>query len=101
MMQGRSSYNLSGTEFNGLSQAAAVGDELNAATNYPLVRIRNIASGHMVYARTHDHSSMGVATGSTRVSTTFDVPTIAETGPSSLVVVANGIASTPVTVLVN
>ncbi len=96
-----SSYTLSGTQFNGLSQAAAVGDEFNAATNYPLVRIRNIASGHMVYARTHDHSSMGVATGSTLVSTTFDVQAATETGQSSLVVVANGIASAPVTVLVN
>ena len=42
-----------------------MGDELNAATNYPLVRITNMASGHVAYARTHDHSTMGVATGST------------------------------------
>jgi hypothetical protein len=96
-----SSYMISGTQFNGLSQAAAVGDELNAATNYPLVRITNAASGHVIYARTHDHSSMGVATGSTIVSTHFDVPAAAETGPSSLIVVANGIASAPASVIVN
>ncbi len=96
-----SSYSVSGTQFNGLSQAAVVGDELNAATNYPLVRITNIASGHVLYARTRDHSSMGVATGSTIVSTTFNVPASAESGPSSLVVVANGIASAPVSVMVN
>ena len=96
-----STYGISGTQFNGLSQAAAVGDELNAATNYPLVRITNAASGHIVYARTHDHSSMGVATGSTLVSTMFDVPANTETGASSLVVVANGIASAPVNVTVN
>ena len=94
-------YTLSGTQFNGLSQAAAVGDELNAATNYPLVRITNAASGHVVYARTHDHSSMGVATGGTVVSTTFNVPASTEAGPSSLVVVANGIGSAPVSVTVN
>jgi hypothetical protein len=96
-----SMYIVSGMQFNGLSQAAAVGDELNAATNYPLVRITNGASGHVVYARTHDHSTMGVATGSAVVSTTFNVPGVTETGPSSLVVVANGIASSPVSVTVN
>jgi hypothetical protein len=95
-----STYLISGTQFNGLSQAAAVGDELNAATNYPLVRITNAASGHVAYARTHDHSTMGVATGSTVVSTLFDVPANMETGASSLVVVANGIASAPVSVTV-
>ncbi len=94
-------YSISGTQFNGLSQAAAVGDELNAATNYPLVRITNAASGHVVYARTHNHSTMGVATGSTLVSTMFDVPPNTETGASSLVVVANGIASAPASVTVN
>jgi hypothetical protein len=96
-----STNSISGTQFNGLSQAAVVGDELNAATNYPLVRITNTASGHVVYARTHGHSSMGVATGSTLVSTFFDVPAGTEPGASSLVVVAYGIASTPVTVTVN
>lgn len=96
-----STYRISGTQFNGLSQAAAVGDELTAATNYPLVRITNAASGHVMYARTHGHSTMGVATGSTLVSTLFDVPATAETGASSLVVVANGIASAPVSVTVN
>ena len=96
-----STNTISGTQFNGLSQAADVGDELNAATNYPLVRITNTASGHVIYARTHDHSSMGVATGSTVVSTRFDVPAATEPGASSLVVVANGIASTPVNLTVN
>lgn len=96
-----STYVVSGTLFNGLSQAAAVGDELNSPTSYPLVRITNQASGHAIYARTHGHSTMGVATGTTVVSTSFDVPANTETGESSLVVVANGIASDPVTVLVN
>ena len=96
-----SSYAISGTQFNGLSQAASFGDELSAATNYPLVRITNIASGRVVYARTHGHSTMAVATGSAIVSTQFDVPTQADAGASTLVVVANGIASAPVQVTVN
>ena len=89
------SYRLSGTQLNGLSQAVCFGDEYQNATNYPLVRITNKATGHVFYARTHDHSSMGVATGSATVSTYFDVPANAEPGASTLVVVANGIASNP------
>ena len=93
-------YSISGTQFNGLSQAVGYGDDYQAATNYPLVRITNQVTGHVFYARTHDHSTMAVATGSAIVSTNFDVPAVIELGPSSLVVVANGIASAPVSVTV-
>ena len=96
-----STYRITGQQFNGLSQAASFGDELETATNYPLVRITNNATGHVFYARTHGHSTMGVATGRARVSTNFDVPAAAETGSSSLEVVANGIPSQPVTIMVN
>ncbi|HEY4115238.1 MAG TPA: hypothetical protein VGM17_14380, partial [Rhizomicrobium sp.] len=94
-------YQIVGTQFNGLSQANAFGDEYETATNYPLVRITNQATGHVFYARTHDHSTMGVATGSAQVWTYFDVPAGMETGASTLVVVANGIPSQPVDVTVN
>jgi hypothetical protein len=96
-----SSYQISGTQFNGLSQANGFGDEFETQTNYPLVRITNNSTGHVFYARTHDHSTMGVATGAAIVSTNFDVPSGTETGASSLVVVANGIPSAPVSVTVN
>jgi len=96
-----STYQISGKQFNGLSQANGFGDELMTYTNYPLVRITNGGTGHVFYARTHDHSSMGVATGNATVSTNFDVPSGMETGTSSLVVVANGIPSQPVSVTVN
>jgi len=89
------SYQISGTQFNGLSCGADYGDDATMASNYPLVRITNTASGHVVYARTHDHSSMGIATGTTVVSTTFDVPLAAEAGASTISVVANGIPSRP------
>jgi len=95
-----STYKISGQQFNGLSQAAAFGDEFGTATNYPLVRITNQASHHVFYAKTHDHSTMGVATGKTIVSTNFDVPAGMETGSSSLVVVANGIPSKAVSITV-
>jgi len=93
-------YQISGTQFNGLSQAAGFGDEVETATNYPLVRITNNATGHVFYTRTHDHSTMGVATGSATVSTNFDVPSGMETGAGKLEVVANGIPSQPFSVTV-
>lgn len=89
---------ISGTQFNGLSQGAAYGDDAQSATNYPLMRITNNATGHVFYARTHDHSTMAVATGSATVSTKFDVPAGIETGASTLQVVANGIPSNGVPV---
>src|SRR5207237_6821126 len=85
-----STYQISGTQFNGLSQAAAFGDEFETSTNYPLVQITNNSSKDVIYTRTHDHSTMGVATGNKTVSTNFDVPSNAETGASTLVVIANG-----------
>jgi len=93
-------YSISGTQFNGLSQGAMYGDDVQTATNFPLVRVTNSATGHVFYCRTHDHSTMGVATGATPVSTQFDVPLSIESGPSILEVVANGIPSIPKTVLV-
>ncbi|HEY2446278.1 MAG TPA: hypothetical protein VGI20_11125 [Rhizomicrobium sp.] len=95
-----STYQISGTQFNGLSQANSFGDEFDQSTNYPLVRITNNGTGHVFYTRTHDHSTMGVATGNQTVSTNFDVPSNLETGASSLVVVANGIPSSSVAVTV-
>jgi hypothetical protein len=64
------------------------------------VRITNNGTGHVFYCRTHDHSSMGVATGSKTITTNFDVPSGMETGASQIEVVANGIPSTSVAVTV-
>jgi hypothetical protein len=93
------SYEIFGTRFNGVTQGAAYGDDVQAATNFPLVRITNLKTSHVFYSRTHDHSSMAVASNSL-VSTHFDVPVAQEIGPSLLQVVTNGIASPPVPVFV-
>ena len=91
---------LSGTQFNGLSQGAAYGDDAQMATNYPLVRITNNATGHVFYARTYEFSTMAVATGSKIVKTHFQVPAGVELGAGQLEVVANGIPSNPVNVTI-
>jgi len=95
------SYTVSGTQLNGLSAGAAYGDDGQMATNYPLVVIQNHATKHFFFARTHNFSTMGIATGSAVVSATFDVPASAETGASTLYVVANGIPSAGKAITVN
>jgi Kelch motif len=95
-------YFISGTLFNGFSEGAFYGDDAQMSTNYPLVRITNHATGHVFYARTHNHSRMGVeVVGSSEIVTTqFDVPASVELGASDLVVVANGIPSLPANTVV-
>lgn len=90
-------YTIAGRQFNGFSEGASYGDDAQSASNYPLVRITSTATGHVYYARTFNHSRMGVErTGSATVVTThFQVPASFENGPATLVVVANGIASRP------
>jgi hypothetical protein len=92
---------ISGTQFNGLSQGSGYGDDVQQATNFPLVRITNGSTGHVFYAKTHNHSTMAVATGGTIVSTQFDLPGNMEGGASTLQVVANGIPSTGTAVTVH
>jgi hypothetical protein len=94
---------ISGRQFNGLSQCVGYGDDFSAATNYPLVRIRNKKSGHIRYCRTSNHTttdaagntitSMGVATGAAIITTQVEIPSDLELGDSELFVVANGIPS--------
>jgi hypothetical protein len=95
-------YSISGTLFNGFSEGASYGDDAQMSTNYPLVRIRNHTTGHVLYTRTHNHSRMGVEpVGSGEIVTTqFDVPASVELGASDLVVVVNGIPSLPVNTVV-
>jgi len=89
-----------GTQLNGLSQGGFYGDDAQAASNYPLVRVTDSA-GDVVYCRTHNFSTMGVATGSKIVSAQFDVPASIALGSATLEVVTNGIASNSVTVTIN
>jgi hypothetical protein len=86
-------YTLLGRQLNGLSQAVIYGDEGAMATNYPVVRLTNTATGDVVYCRTHDHSTMGIQTGAVIHSTRFTVPASAALGSYRLCVIANGISS--------
>jgi hypothetical protein len=90
---GDGSFTLSGTQLNGLSQGASYGDEGNAQTNFPLVRLSN--GSNVSYARTYGFSTMGFATGATVTQTQFTLPSGIAAGTYQLSVVTNGIASAP------
>ena len=83
---------LQGTQLNGFSQANMYGDDCSAATNYPLVRLRNSVTGRTCYARTFAFSTMGVATGHSLQSVRFSVSGL-PAGNYDLSVIANGISS--------
>lgn len=89
------SFHLIGTLLNGISEGAAYGDDAQMDSNYPLVRMTD-SGGNVTYARTHNWSSTSVMTGSTPQSTDFTVSPVLLPGNYSLVVTANGNASTPV-----
>ena len=92
-------YVIHGILFNGMSQASMYGDDFQGATNYPLVRIKHTNTGYVYYCRTFNHSSMAVASYEP-VFTYFTVPATFAVGAGKLVVVANGIPSLPVDVIV-
>jgi Kelch motif len=88
-------YTLHGKQLNGLSQANIYGDDCYPATNYPLVRLRNVHNHHVYFARTSHFSTMAVATGASNQACRFTVGNIPH-GEYEIVVIANGIESAPV-----
>jgi len=88
-----------GTLFNGISQGAAYGDDWQMPTNYPVIRLENSDStlGSLVhYARTFNWNSTAIMTGSMPDTTYFTLPAGLPYNTYNLVLVANGIASAPV-----
>ncbi|MGD0866942.1 MAG: kelch repeat-containing protein [Rhizomicrobium sp.] len=92
-------YNLQGKQFSGVTQGAYYGDDVQGFTNFPIVRIVNQGTGHVFYARTFNFGAMTVKPGATSAVDVL-IPGAIETGASTLSVIANGIASSPVNVTV-
>jgi len=98
---GSATYRLTGTQFNGLSEGVSYGDDVQAATNFPIVKIVNDATGHEFYQRTFGFTrSVAFSPEEAGTSTNFTVTAATEKGASSLYVIANGIHSDPVPVVV-
>ncbi|HKT90422.1 MAG TPA: hypothetical protein VJQ59_18395 [Candidatus Sulfotelmatobacter sp.] len=99
LTHGSRNNQISGTQFNGLTQGSYYGDDNQSASNFPIVRITD-STGAVVYCRTHGWLG-GVAQGSTVTHALFDIPGSIHTGTASLVVVTNGIPSAARTVTIN
>ncbi len=91
---------ISGTNFNGFDLGGVYGDDAQAATNFPLVRITNSSSGQVCFGRSYNFSTMGVWTSGT-TNALFDIPSSCTTGASKLQVVVNGIASPTLNVILH
>ncbi len=97
---GGRTYVVTGTQLNGLSQTSSYGDDAGVATNYPIVQLRHQGTNKVVHLRTFNFSSLGIATGTAPQTASVEVPAGIAPGQYDLVVIANGISSTPVTVRV-
>ncbi len=89
-------YKISGKQINGLSQACCYGDDAQMGTNYPIAKFTNTSSSAVSYFRTFDFSTFAVATGAAIHSTLVEIPASAAPGPYTIQIIANGIASDPV-----
>jgi hypothetical protein len=86
------SYTITGVGLNGKSQGGGYGDDFQDATNYPIVRITNTATGDVFYANTTNASSYAVANPNP-VTANVLIPKGIETGAATLEAIANGIPS--------
>ena len=93
---GNGAYRLTGTKLNGISEGAAYGDDAQMDSNYPLVRVTDGVS--TFYLPTYNWSNTSVKTGNRVVATDFSTFQNLTAGLAySLVAVANGVGSDPVT----
>ena len=95
MAPGRS-HTIAGLQLNGLTEGTYYGDDYSSATNYPIVRFTNQATGHVFWGTTHDRDNYQIATDGVVISAPLEVPADLEHGTTSVIVIANGIASDPV-----
>ena len=91
-------YTLLGRQINGLTQCVYYGNDATQATNYPIVRLHAPDWHRRVLLPDRDFSTMGLQTGTVVHSCDFTVPSSLPYGCYDLVVIANGIPSSPRTV---
>ncbi|HUJ59675.1 MAG TPA: hypothetical protein VLX92_14320 [Kofleriaceae bacterium] len=85
-------YSVWANRINGVTEGAYYGDDEQPSTGFAIVRLTNMASGHVAFARTHHESTYAI--GADVVGATlFDVPATAESGTTQMSIVTNGIPS--------
>ena len=85
-------YLLKGLQLNGLSQGNMYGDDCNPSTNYPLVRLRNLKTHQVFFARTYHFSTRAVSNPNAPQSVRFSAAHVPY-AHYELCVIANGISS--------
>jgi hypothetical protein len=89
-------YTISGNRLNGITQGSIYGDDVQNATNYPLVQLTSTSTPTVVtYLPTFNFSYMGISNaGDNSVQyASLNVPTSVPVGQYELRVITNGIAS--------
>jgi hypothetical protein len=94
------SYHLEGSGLSGISEGGAIGDDLQMATNFPIVQLISANGSYKQYAQTSNWSSDGVAASGAN-SVDFEVPqqVINMGGQFSIRVIANGYPSDTISFL--
>jgi hypothetical protein len=91
------SYTMNIARMNGIWLGATYGDDVQTSTDFPIVRVTAMATGHVWYCRTYNPTDR-LTSPDEQGSATFDVPETLEGGIAQLDVIANGIASAALTV---
>jgi len=86
-----STFTITGTLFNGITEGACYGDDWQMATNYPLVRLKS--GGNVYYARTYNWNRTDVKTGNLADTAEFTLPVTLPGGDYWLELVVNGVSS--------
>jgi hypothetical protein len=86
---------LYGKQLNGLSENNYYGDDYQAATNYPLIQMKDVSTGIVWWAWTHNDSTHSIAPGTVGF-TKFDLNPAMPGGAFDMTVITNGIASNTV-----
>jgi MYXO-CTERM domain-containing protein len=90
---GGNSYTLTGTQITGLINGADEGDDMTMQQNYPIVWLKDPATGNVYYCRTFNISQMTPSKGSALETTDFTTPAGLPAGTYDLYVSAVGVPS--------
>lgn len=88
-------YILTGSLFNGISEGAIYGDDVQMNTNYPIAHL-TAADGTVRYGRTHDWNSTGVQRYGKKDTVFLTLPKDLPQAVYNLSLSANGIISDPI-----
>jgi hypothetical protein len=89
-----SPYTLVGTQLSGISEGGAYGDDVEMATNYPVIELTDVGTGQVYFCPSFGWNKAGIM-GDSATTTQFNLPAGIPDGQYNLTVSANGISSDP------